>query len=62
VKEKSKNLQKFKDIQEVTGSKVVPQWLELDKDNLTGKVIALPLREDVDLPVEEHLIVELYSK
>jgi small subunit ribosomal protein S4 len=62
VKEKSRNLQKFKEIQEVTGSKVVPQWLEFNKDNLTGKVISLPLRDDVDLPVEEHLIVELYSK
>lgn len=40
----------------------VPEWLEKDAKSLTGKIVRLPAREDVDLPVEEHLIVELYSK
>ena len=39
-----------------------PQWLERDKEALKGKVLRLPIREDIDFPVEEHLIVELYSK
>lgn len=46
----------------MTGSKVVPNWLEADQENLQGKVVALPTREDIDLDVQEHLIVELYSK
>lgn len=62
VVEKSKSLEKFKDIIDKTGSKVVPKWLEFDIDNMTGKVISLPSREEIDLPVQEHLIVELYSK
>lgn len=62
VKEKSKASPKIKAIGEITGSKVIPQWLEFNSENLTGKVVALPAREDVDLPVREHLIVELYSK
>lgn len=41
---------------------VSPQWLERDKNSLTGKVVKMPVREDIDFPVEEHLIVELYSK
>ena len=47
---------------EVNKAKVVPEWLEKDSDKLEAKVIRLASREDVDLPVEEHLIVELYSK
>lgn len=62
VKEKSRKLERFKQILETTGSKVVPKWLEVDQENLTGKVVALPAREDIDLQVQEHLIVELYSK
>ncbi|MCX7843630.1 MAG: 30S ribosomal protein S4 [Clostridia bacterium] len=62
VKEKSKASPKLKAIAEITGSKVIPQWLEFDRENLTGKVVALPAREDIDLPLKEHLIVELYSK
>ena len=62
VKEKSKSSPKIKAIGEITGSKVIPQWLEFNPDSLTGKVVALPAREDIDLPVKEHLIVELYSK
>ena len=41
---------------------IVPKWLTLDAENLTGKVVALPTREDIDCPIEEHLIVELYSR
>ena len=62
VAESSRKSSRFKDILDVTGSKVVPNWLEVDQENLKGKVVALPSREDVDLPVQEHLIVELYSK
>jgi len=62
VREGSKADEIFKDILEVTGSKVVPAWLSADQENLKGSVLAAPAREDVDLPVQEHLIVELYSK
>lgn len=62
VREISKSDEIFKDILEVTGSKVVPAWLSVDQENLKGTVVAAPAREDVDLPVQEHLIVELYSK
>lgn len=62
VKEKSRTSPKIKAIGEITGSKVIPKWLDFDAENLTGKVVALPAREDVDLPIREHLIVELYSK
>ena len=47
---------------EENASRPTPDWLERDLDNLTGKVVRLASREDIDLPVEEHLIVELYSK
>ena len=62
VSEKGKKSVRFKEILDITGSKVVPKWLEVDQENLKGKVVALPAREDVDLNVQEHLIVELYSK
>jgi len=62
VSEKSRKSPRFKDILEVTGGKVIPKWLEVDHENLKGKVITLPDREDIDLPIQEHLIVELYSK
>jgi len=62
VADKSKSSPKVKSISEITGGKVIPKWLEFDSENLVGKVAALPSREDVDLPVKEHLIVELYSK
>ncbi len=62
VKDKSKSSPKIKSVTEITGSKVIPKWLEFDAENLTGKVVALPAREDIDLPIREHLIVELYSK
>lgn len=62
LKEKSKNSPIFKEIIENLGQKTPPAWLELDVENLSGKVVALPTREDIDLPVQEHLIVELYSR
>jgi small subunit ribosomal protein S4 len=62
VREKSRSSSKMKAINEITGSKVVPKWLDFDAENLVGKVVALPSREDIDIPLKEHLIVELYSK
>ncbi len=61
LKEGSRSLDKFKGSLEANSSRVVPKWLEMDRDNV-AKVIAEPAREDIDLPIEEHLIVELYSK
>ena len=62
LKESSRDIQRFKDNVEVNSSVVVPKWLEFDAANMIGKVVAAPTREDIDFPVEEHLIVELYSK
>lgn len=62
VKEKSRSSSKIKDNAELAASKPATQWIEYDADNLTGKVVALPSREDIDLPIKESLIVELYSK
>ncbi len=62
VADKSKSSPKVKAISDITGGKVVPKWLEFDSENYVGKVVALPAREDIDLPIKEHLIVELYSK
>lgn len=62
VKEKFRGSDKLKSIIDIAGGKAVPKWLEFDAENLTGKVVALPMREDIDLPIKEHLIVELYSK
>lgn len=62
LREKSKASQRMKDIAEANASRVVPKWLDMDKNTSQGKVIALPTREDIDYEVEEHLIVELYSK
>ena len=53
---------RFKDILEMAGGRMVPEWLEADQENLKGEVKALPLREQIDVPVDEMLIVELYSK
>ena len=58
----SKNSPKFKELIEGIDTKISPKWLEVDRENLTAKVIALPSREDIDFPFEEQLIVELYSK
>ena len=62
VREKSKSLQRFKDIVEVTGGRLVPEWLEVDLENLRGTVKELPSRDQIDVPVDEMLIVEFYSK
>lgn len=60
--EKSRSSEKFKAVMEATASKTVPGWLDLNRDTMEAKVCALSAREDIDLPIEEHLIVELYSK
>ena len=64
IKEKArtKAAQRYKDILEVTGARLVPEWLEADHDNLKGTVKQVPTREMIDVPVNEMLIVELYSK
>ena len=62
IKEKNKNIQRMKDIVEVTGGRLVPEWLDVDAEKLQGTVKELPSREQIDVPVDEMLIVELYSK
>ena len=62
VKEASANKEIFKQIVEENAKRAIPTWLEVDRDTRTGKIVAVPEREQIDLPVEEHLIVELYSK
>ncbi len=62
IKEKCKGSQRYKDIIEVTGGRLVPEWLEVDAENLKGMVKELPNRDAIDVPVNEMLIVELYSK
>ena len=62
LRENSRSLDKMKAIMEANGSRPVPKWLDMDKTNLEAKVVALAKREDIDLPIEETLIVELYSK
>ncbi len=62
VKENKKNIQRMKDIVEVTAGRLVPEWIDVNLDNLQGTVKELPTREMIDVPVNEMLIVELYSK
>lgn len=62
IREKSKSSQRYKDILEVTEGRLVPDWLEADHEALKGTVKQLPTREAIDVPVNEMLIVELYSK
>ena len=62
IKEKAKSSHRYKDILEVTGGRLVPEWLEADQENLKGTVKSVPTREMIDVPVDEMLIVELYSK
>ena len=62
IKEKAKSSQRYKDILEVTGGRLVPEWLEADQENLKGTVKSVPTREMIDVPVDEMLIGELYSK
>ena len=62
VKEASRNTTKFKNVKEEGAFAASPRWIETDVANLSAKVTDMPTREDIDLPIEEHLIVELYSK
>ena len=62
IKEKCKGSQRYKDILEVTAGRSVPAWMDVDQENLKGEIKALPTREEIDVPVDEMLIVELYSK
>ena len=60
--EKGKSMQKIKENIEDNAFRAAPKWIEYDKNNLTAKIVAVPAREDIDMPIEEHLIVELNSK
>ena len=62
VKEKAKSAQRYKDVLEVTSGRLIPAWLDVDQENLKGTVKELPSRDEIDVPVNEVLIVELYSK
>ena len=62
VRENFRNSEKCKALFESAQTKVAPKWLEVNKDNMSAKVVTLPSREDIDFPFEEQLIVELYSK
>lgn len=62
IKSKSKDSEKFKTVLEANASRPVPSWLDLNAEALSAKVVALPEREQIEVPVEEHLIVEFYSK
>ena len=62
VMESSRSKEYFKGMEETLATKAVPAWLVLDAANLSGKVDRFPTREEIDVPIEEHLIVELYSK
>jgi small subunit ribosomal protein S4 len=62
ISEKAKGTQRYKDVAEVTGGRLVPEWLDADIENFKGTVKELPTREQIDVPVDEMLIVELYSK
>lgn len=62
VREESRQLPVFKEILESGGASGSGEWLEVDAENLSGRIIRLPRREEIDVPIEEHLIVELYSR
>ena len=62
IKEKYKTIQRYKDVLEATGSRVVPEWLSANHDGLSGTIVSKPQRAMIDVPVEETFIVELYSK
>ena len=62
VKEKAKSAQRYKDVLEVTSGRLIPAWLDVDQENLKGVVKELHTRDEIDVPVNEMLIVELYSK
>lgn len=62
IREKSKSMQRYKDIAEVTNGRLVPEWMDVDQENFKGTIKEFPSREVIDVPVDEMLIVELYSK
>ena len=62
IRESKKDSVRYKEIIETAGGRIVPAWLDADQENLKGTVKALPTREEIDVPVDEMLIVELYSK
>jgi small subunit ribosomal protein S4 len=62
VRTKSKTMQGFKDIAEATAARLTPEWVDVDKENMKGTISALPKRDQIDVPVDEMQIVELYSK
>ena len=62
IKEKFKSSARYKEVFEQTSGRMIPAWLEADQENLKGTVKSLPLREEIDVPVQELLVVELYSK
>ena len=62
IAQRSRDMEKLKQNVEANAFRQPPQWLEYDRDNLTAKVVGVPQKSDIDLPIEEHLIVELYSK
>ena len=62
IKEKKKSIQRVKDVLEATNGRLVPAWLEMDRENLTATVKEIPTRDQIDVPVDEVFIVELYSK
>lgn len=62
VREKSRDIERIKEAMETVARRGIPSWLELDKENFRGMVKTLPTREDLTMPVQEHLVVELYSK
>ena len=62
IRESARSMQRFKDITEATAGRIIPEWLSYDPDTMTGTVQNLPNRDQIDVPVDEMLIVELYSK
>lgn len=62
IRERSRDMDNLKELKEQGADKMIPKWLDLDAANLTGRVASLPQRDDVDLTIEEHLIVEYYSR
>jgi small subunit ribosomal protein S4 len=62
VREKSKESPRIKELMERAADRTPPPWLEYDENQVQGRVVALPTRDQIDTPVQEHLIVELYSK
>lgn len=62
VASSSREMEKIKRLVEIAKSRAIPEWLELDIENMRAKVLRLPRRDEIDVPIQEHLIVELYSK